>query len=55
MDLHRLRQKLDERTETYITKLRDAAVSCDYTINFTCKCKEESVVDYSDNLLKDHL
>ena len=55
MDLHDLRQAPDERTETYVTKLKDAAVSCDYTINFTCKCKEVSVVNYSDNVLKDHL
>ena len=55
MDLHELRQAPDEKTETYVTKLKDAAVSCDYTINFTCKCKEVSVVDYSDNVLKDHL
>ena len=46
MDLHRLRQKLDERTKTYVTKLRDAAISCNYTINSTCKCgcNVESVI-----------
>ena len=43
-------QRYDERTDIYVTKLRDAAISCNYIIECECSCKKETVVDFSDRM-----
>ena len=46
-----LDQKSDERMDTYVTRVKDAAVSCNYL--FKCSCQMTN--NFSDVLMRDHL
>ena len=46
-----LDQKSDERMDTYVTRVKDAAVSCNYLFNCSC----QKVHDFSDELMRDCL
>ena len=48
-------QRYDKRTDTYIKRLRDAAVSCNYIIECKCSCNKKTVVDFYDRRLRDCL
>ena len=48
-----LDQKSDERMDTYVTRVKDAAVSCNYLFQCPCACKLTS--DFSDELMRDRL
>ena len=44
-------QKSDERTDTYVTRLRDAVVACQYFDQCTCECTKTITIDFSDRML----
>ena len=46
-----LDQKSDEQMDTYVTRIKDAAVSCNYLFN--CSCQKTN--NYSEELMRDHL
>ena len=48
-------QKSDERTDTYVTRLRDAVVACQYFDQRTCKCSESMTFDFSDRMMRDRM